>query len=107
MVSKSASESRPALCSTLACAFEANTSYGASTQSKWVDTLRANIASEGPPEKRPPHSAPSFVLCCSIPIGSYFCAPASRSRLLAICELRPCRRTKPLARVWSKVSPVS
>src|SRR5699024_7979537 len=63
MVCRSASESNPALCNTLACAFDASTSYGANTQSKCVDTDNAAMASDGPPEKRPPHSAPSLVLC--------------------------------------------
>ena len=40
--------SRPALCSTRACAWDARTSYGASTQSKWVDLLSAAMASAGP-----------------------------------------------------------
>src|SRR5689334_3940711 len=37
-------------------------SYGASTQSKWVDLLSAARASDGPSENRPPHSDPAFVL---------------------------------------------
>src|SRR5699024_5016702 len=44
---------------------DASTSYGASTQSKWVDLLNAAMASAGPPANRPPHSEPSLVPCCS------------------------------------------
>src|ERR1700754_2225558 len=54
--------SSPARNSTCVCAFDAATSYGASTQSKCVDLLSAARASDGPSVNRPPQSDPSLVL---------------------------------------------
>ena len=62
--SRCSSVSSPARNSTRAWAFDAVTSYGASTQSKWVDLLSAASASDGPSANRPPHSEPSLVLTC-------------------------------------------
>src|SRR5699024_5443670 len=66
MAAWSSSVRRPARWSTSACACEARTSYGASTQSNCVDLLSAAIASAGPEAKRPPHSAPSLVPCVAM-----------------------------------------
>ncbi len=63
IASRSAPESRSARWSTRAWAFDARMSYRASSQSKCVDLLSAAIASAGPPENRPPHSAPVLVPC--------------------------------------------
>ncbi|SHW09089.1 Uncharacterised protein [Mycobacteroides abscessus subsp. abscessus] len=97
--SRCSSVSNPAPRSTRACALDAVTSYGASAQSKCVDLLSAASASDGPEANRPPHSEPSLVVLPDI--------YRPRSRLAEILELRPCSWTKPLAALWSKLSPSS
>src|SRR5690554_6503977 len=54
MPASSASSSRPAWCSTRACAWDPATSTSARRQSNWVDLLSAASAPLGPPANRPP-----------------------------------------------------
>src|SRR6478752_4402107 len=81
--SRCSSVSSPARDSTRACAFDAATSYGASTQSKCVDLLSAARASDGPSANRPPHSEPSLVLMTTpetAPRSTFWRIPLALSR---------------------------
>ena len=115
MRASSSSSSRPARCSTRACARELSRSYGASRQSNCTETDSAASASAGPPANRPPHSRMGSGRRRAGRAGSVmpFRLPrlairADRwSRRAAILLGSPHSSTKPLASDWSNMSPVS